>query len=210
MPDFLEHLAQFAVAPLDQHHFIPRVIALPHLPNPCRRRPHLASTRLALVDGHARAQDIQLVFAGNSGYLHQVRLFHARRCLGQLVGQFAIVGHQQQAFAHVVQAPHRVKPLSHLLEELHHGWPALRILHRGHKAARFIQHKIAQPLGALQQLPVHTNMVPARVGLGAKLGNHRAVHLHTPLLNHLLGLAPARHSALRQDFLQALHLRRLS
>jgi hypothetical protein len=86
VPDFLKHLAQFAIAALNQHHFVPGVVALPHLANPRRRCAHLARPRFALLDGHARAQNIQLAFGWNSGHLYQVSLLHSDRCLGQLVG----------------------------------------------------------------------------------------------------------------------------
>jgi hypothetical protein len=31
MADLFEHLAEFPVAPLDQHHFVPGIVALAHL-----------------------------------------------------------------------------------------------------------------------------------------------------------------------------------
>jgi hypothetical protein len=38
VPDFLKHLAQLAVPPLCEHHFIPGVIPLPHQPDARRGR----------------------------------------------------------------------------------------------------------------------------------------------------------------------------
>jgi hypothetical protein len=40
--DLLKHLAQFAVAPFDQDHLVPRIVSLPHLANARRRGLYLA------------------------------------------------------------------------------------------------------------------------------------------------------------------------
>jgi hypothetical protein len=136
MPNLFKHLAQLAVTALNQNHFVPGIVALANLAYPGRRSPHLTRTRLALLDRHAGAQNVQLGFGRDSSHFDKIGLFHSSRGLGQLVGQFAVIGHHQQALAHVVEAPNGIEPFPHLVEELHHGRPALGILHRGHKAPR--------------------------------------------------------------------------
>ncbi len=128
----------------------------------------LAPTLLATLNRHAAAQPLQLLFARLPGHLHQVSLLHARSGLRQQVRQLAVVGHQQQAFALVVKPPHRIQPFLHLREELHHRRPAFGIAHRGHVALRLVQHKIPVPLGAMQQLAVHANVVARRIGLASQ------------------------------------------
>jgi hypothetical protein len=93
--NLLEHLAQFAVAPLDQHHLVPGIVALAHLPDLRRSRPHPPGMRPrpAALDHHALAQRIQHLFRGLPGYLDQICFFDTRSSLGQLVGQLTVIGH---------------------------------------------------------------------------------------------------------------------
>ena len=126
---------------------------------------------------------------------------------GEAVGELAVVGDEEQAFAHIVQAADRVEALAHLVKKLHDGGAAFGILDRGHKALGLVQHEVAQTLGALQQLAVHADVVAAGVSLGAERGDHFAVYLHAALLNHFFGFAAAGHSGLGQDLLQPLELR---
>jgi hypothetical protein len=141
-------------------------------------------------------------------YLYQIGFFYSRSSFGEFVCQFAVVGHQKQSLAHVIQAPNRVKPLAHLLEELHHCRSAFRILHRGHEALGFIEYEIAKPFRALQQLAVHANVVASGIGLGAQRGHDLAVDLDAPLLDQFLASASARNSRLSQNLLEPLQLRR--
>jgi hypothetical protein len=50
MADLLEHLAQLAIAAFDQHHFVPRIVALPHLTDPRRCGAHLALAQAAALN----------------------------------------------------------------------------------------------------------------------------------------------------------------
>jgi hypothetical protein len=86
MPDLLEHLAQFAVAAFDQHHFVPGIVALPHLPDAGGRGLHPALSWLAALDAYPFAKPVQFLFGRLPAHLHQVRFLHARGSFGQLVG----------------------------------------------------------------------------------------------------------------------------
>ena len=167
---------------------------------------HLARSRSAALNSHARAQAIQTFLVRLPTYLYQIGLFHARRSLGEFVCQVAIVCYQQQPLAQVVQAAHRVEPLAHLVKELHDRWPALWIAHRGDEALWLIHHKVAQALGSLQQLSIDPNVIPAWVCLGSECRDYRAIHLNAPLRDQLFGMAPAGDSGLREDLLKALQL----
>ena len=126
MSDLLEHLAQFTVATLDDDDFIPGIVALADLANLRRSGMHTTRARFAAFDGDADREAVQLFFGGLAADLDQVGLFHARGGFGEFVGQIAVVGHQQQAFAQVVEPSDGVEALAHLREELHHGRPASR------------------------------------------------------------------------------------
>ena len=64
-------------------------------------------------------------------------------------------------------------------------------------------------LVALQQLPVHPNVIGFRIGLAAKFRDGGAIDLHVAGRNEFFGLAPRGNSSSRDDLLQAFerHLR---
>jgi hypothetical protein len=94
VPDLFEHLPQFAIAALGQHHFVPRIVSRARLPDGGRRGVDLPFARPPPVDGHALAKAVELLLGGLAAHLHQVALLHPSRRLGQLVRQVAVVGHQ--------------------------------------------------------------------------------------------------------------------
>jgi hypothetical protein len=77
MADLLEHLAQFAVAALDENHFVPGIIALADLADAGRGGADGGRTGLAALNGNAAAQNVQLGFGGLAGDLDQIGFFHA-------------------------------------------------------------------------------------------------------------------------------------
>jgi hypothetical protein len=165
--DLLKHLAQFAVAAFNQNNFVPGIVALAYLTDASRRGANAVGARLAALDGDPCAKYVEFSLAGNAGDFDQIGFLHSGSGAGQAVGKLAVVGHQQQAFAHVVEAANGVQALPHLLKELHHRGAAFGILDRGDEPARLVEDKVAEPLGALQQLAVHTYVVAGGVCLGA-------------------------------------------
>ena len=93
MADLLEHFAQFAVAALDENHFVPGIVALADLADAGRGSAHFFGAGLSALNGDARAQQVNLALAGLAGHLHQVGLLHTGGGAGQPVGQLAVVGH---------------------------------------------------------------------------------------------------------------------
>jgi hypothetical protein len=84
--DFLEHLAQFAVAAFDENHFVPGIIALANLANASWGGADRGRTGLAPLNGDAGAQNVQLGLGGLAGNLDQVGFFHAGGGFGEAVG----------------------------------------------------------------------------------------------------------------------------
>ena len=204
MANFLEHLAQFAVAAFDENHFVPGIVALANLADTGRRGAHLTRTGLATLDGDAAAQNVQLCLGGLAGDFDQVSFFHAGGGFGEPVGQFAVVGDHQQPLAHVIEPANGVEALLHLVEKLHYRRPSLGVLDRGDEAPRFVENEVAVALGALQQLAVYADVVATGIGLGSQHGDHFAVDLHAALLDHRLGATAAGHAGSREDLLQSL------
>jgi hypothetical protein len=208
VPDLLEHLAQFAVAPFNQSHLKPGILPMADLADARRSSVHSALAGLAPVDPYSPAQRLDLGLAGLAGDLHQVDLLHTRGGARELVGQLAVIGHQQQAFAQIIEPPHRVEPFAHAGEELHHRRPALRILDCGHVAARLVQHKVPLALGAMEQLAVHADVIARGIGLAAKSRDYLPIYLHPAFSDEFLGMAAAGYARGGQDLLQPLQLGR--
>jgi hypothetical protein len=206
--DLFEHLAQLAVAAFNQNDFVPGVVALTDFANLGGRGLHPAGAGLAALDANARTEAIQRFLGGLAAHLNQVGLLHACRSAGELVSQVAVVGYKQEAFAQIVQATDGVEPLAQLREELHHGWTPLWIADRGYKAARLVEHEVAQALGALQQFAVDANMIAGGISLGAEFRDDFAVHLHASLGDQIFGVPAARNSGLGENLLQALEFAR--
>jgi hypothetical protein len=208
VPDLFEHLAQLAIASFNQNYFIPGVVPLAHLPYLGRSSVHLSGSRPPAINCHTLAQTIQILLGGQSADFYQIGLFNSRCSPRQFVRQLAIIRHEQQAFAQVVQAADGVKPLAHLFEELHHCGASLRIAHSGDKPLRLVQHEVPQPLRPLEQFSVYPNVIACRISLCAQLGNYLAIHLHAALRNQFLRMATARDPGLCKNFLKSLELRR--
>ena len=206
--NLLEHLAQLAVAAFDEHHFVPGIVPLSHLAHARRRGVHLAGAGLFAIDLHAPAQHIELSLGRLATHLHQVSLLNMRSRASQFVGQLAVIGHQQQAFAQVVEPSHRVEPLRHLGEELHHRGAALGVARRSHKAPGLVENEVAVPLRFADQLAVHADVVAPQVSLGAQRRHHLAVHLDAAFGDQLLGVTATRDPGLRQNLLQPFQLGR--
>ena len=103
-------------------------------------------TYLVKVSGEPSEEAIESLFGGLSAYLDQVSLFDSRRSAREFVGQVAVVGHQQEPLAQIIQPPDRVEPLAQLREELHHGRPLLGITDRGDEALGLVEHEVAEAL----------------------------------------------------------------
>jgi hypothetical protein len=114
VPDALKHLAQLAIAAFREHHFIPGIVAMAHRTNLRRRRMHPIRAGALPFNGNAGAELVQLIFGRLASNLHQIGLFDARGRAGQLVRELAVVGHQKQALAVIVQAADGVEALLHL------------------------------------------------------------------------------------------------
>jgi hypothetical protein len=204
--DLLEHLTQLAVAAFNEDDFVPGVVALANLANLGGRSLHPAGTRSAALDSHARTEAVQLFVAWFTAHLYEVSLFHSGCGAREFVGEVAVVGDEQEAFAQVVQASDGVEPLAQLCEELHHGRAPLGIAHRGYKAPGLVEHEVSEALGALQQFAIDADVVTGGVGFGTEFGNDFAVHLYAARRDQIFSGTAAGNSSLGQDFLQTLKL----
>jgi len=211
----LEHLAQLAVAALGEGDLEPGVFAAADLLDLCglgEDAVAAASANLveaAAVDHDAAAEVVDSLRCGRAGDFDEVGLFYSRCCFGELVGEVAVVGHEQQAFRQVIETPDGVEArelhvladgllLRVLAEELEDGGAMLGVVCCGDVAARLVDHEVALRLGAVEQLAVDADVVFGGVGAGAEFGDDAAFE------DDLFGLAAAGDAGLGEDFLEAV------
>jgi hypothetical protein len=207
--DLLEHLAQFAIAALDDDDFVPGVVAFAHLADAGRGRTNFVMFfRAAALDGNAFAESVESLFGWLAGNFDEIGLFDAGSSLGELIREIAVVGDHEQAFAQVVETANRIEALGSLREELHHGGTAFRVSHGGDEAAGLIEHEVAQALGALQQLAIDADVIASSVCLGTQRGDDLAVDLDASSGDHLFRMTATGDAGLGEDLLQALELGR--
>ncbi len=161
------------------------------------QRPHA-------VERDAVAQPPQRGLIGHARDGGSIGALDAVSRMGELGGQVAVVGQQQQAFGVVVQPADRVDVLVHAAQQIDHGRAPLRIGPGGHEAGGLVEQDVALGFGAAHAPAVHADVVLVGVGLGAQLANGRAVDRHAAFGNQRLGGPPRRDARLRQDLLEAL------
>jgi hypothetical protein len=207
MADLFEHLAEFSIAAFDENDFIPGVVALANLSDLGGSGVHATRSRLFSIDADAAlAQVVELFFSGFATDLDEIGFLHAGGSAGELVGQLAVVGHDQQAFAEVVEAADWVKALAGFREKLHYCGAAFRIADGGDEALGLVEHVVAEALGTLEELAVDADVVSCFVGFGAEFGDDFAVNLDAALGHEFLGVAATGDACPREDLLQALEL----
>ena len=202
-----------------RHRMADRVAHLPHLTVPPfahrdaqvagAERLHVGRPGLLAVDDDAFLKAIEIVVVGHA---EDPRLVHARHAvtrMGQLRGEVAVVGQDEQPFGIVVEASDRVDVVAHAPQQIDHRRPPLGIGPRRDVAARLVQQEVEAALGELDAAAVHADVIAGGVGLRPEFANRRAVDGHASVEHQLLGGAPRGDAGLRQDFLQPLHMPRL-
>ncbi len=188
--DLLEHAADLAVAAFGEGDLVPGVLLIDGkldgggLGEDGEGAALGAGLLFAAHAGEARlgrqhdsvAQFVDLFFGGLAADLDHVGFGNVRAGLGQLRHELAIVGEQQEAFAHVIETADGENTLVDALEQIHDGGATFRIADGGHVALGFVESDVDVALGAAQQLAIHANLVNPGIGLGAGLGDDFTVH----------------------------------
>ena len=122
--------------------------------------------------------------------------------MGDGLRKGAVVGHQQQALAVLIQTAHRVQAGGNVAHQLHDRLAAQLVAGGGHIAAGLIQGQIVQLLVLfdIDALVIHMQHIAVGVHFVAHL-HGVAVDLHAALGNDLLGCAAGAQTLLRHDLL---------
>ena len=200
--DGVAHVAHLARAPLVQRDRHQRLVL-------ARAEPGLdeaddGGRRPPALEGHAAAQPIEGALLGHAAHAGVVLALDLVARVQQTRGEVPVVGEQQQALRVVVEAAHRVDVLAHLRQQVEHRRPLLRVLPRGHVAARLVEEDVAVARGDAHALAVDADVVMRRVGPRAQFEHGGAVHRHAPLQDQLFSGAPRGDAGRGEDLLQTV------
>ena len=136
------------------------------------------------------AQDPTQLPRHRAGDLGKVSLAHAIRRVHQPVGELAIIGEQQQAFAVGVETTDVEKPLGTVLHQVADARPPLRVRHRAEHPARFVDRQVAGRGSHRNPSTVNLDDRPGGVDPHALLAHDAAINFDAALRDELLARAP--------------------
>jgi hypothetical protein len=216
MTDLFEHLAEFAVTTFDEDDFVPGIIDRARgasfaagfagvkrldLGRGCL---HTAGPRCAFGNSDAFAKAVESFFSGLAADFDQVGFFYTGGGAGELVGEFAVIGDEEEAFAQVIEAADWVETLTCFGEELHDGGPAFRVADSGDVTLGLVEHEVTLALGAVNELAVNADVIAMCVGFAAEFGDDLAIDLNAALSDEFFGVTSAGDAGLSEDLLEAL------
>jgi hypothetical protein len=126
-----------------------------------------------------------------------------RRCLHQEIGEFAVVGEQEQPFAGVVEATHGIDARAHPVEQIHDRRPMFGIVKGGDVSLGLVHQQINMALGALEEFAVDADVIHCRISLASQFRDDQAVYGHKSARDDLLCFAARGNSGSGDNFLQA-------
>ena len=149
---------------------------------------------------HAAPQSFEHFRLGQPGDLHLIRFLDAVARMGEQVGQFAVVGDQDQTFARHVEPADHEQPLA-VGREIDHARPAIGIASRRDDAERFVDQIIDQP-AARQRLAIDANIGRVGIDLRAERGDGAAIDGDAAGGDQFFAFSPAADSGRSQQLLQ--------
>ena len=196
VPELREHTADLAVLPLVENHLEDRALLV------LRLEVNVLGAGHALREADAAAEFVEGFQSGNARHLNEVFLLDTIPRVGEEVGQFAVVGDEDQPFAHPVEPADGKQPLFPR-HEVDDARPAVGIEVRGYHADRLGEH-VDDPLRVGQPLAVDADLLAERIDAGAELRDHLTVDLDPPGRDQFLAVPPAAEPGRREHLLEPL------
>ena len=122
----------------------------------------------AAIDHDAVAELVDRRLGRFAADFDEVGFFDAGGGTGEGVGEVAVVGHEQEAFAGVIEAADGEDALAGF-EEVRDGGAVFGVAGGGDVAFWFVEDVVAGTLGAVEELAVDADVVVGGVGFGACL-----------------------------------------
>src|SRR5712691_817684 len=192
MADALEHTVDLAVASFDERDFKPGVRGIVGEANLRRSGFHAAAALHARGDGNPAAQFGQAGLWRLAADLDEICFRHVGGGAGELVGQLAVVGHQQQALTRPIESADRINALvdGYLAgsQQVHNRRTPFRVADRGDVAFGLVEQQIGFTRTAVQRkkFAIDFDVVMRRVGFAAQFGDRFSIHRNAARGDQLL------------------------
>jgi len=173
-----EHSANFPIFALVEHHLQNRALFVLG----ADRDP--LGVHLTLGKSHAPVDLVEQLCRRHTRHLHQILLLDAIARMGQKIGQVAVVGDQDQPFAHPIKAADGEQP-SFRRHEIHHSRSARGVIIGGHHTDRLVEH-VDHPLRVREPLAVNANLLGGWIDPHSEFGHNGPIHLDSASGNQLL------------------------
>jgi hypothetical protein len=199
--DGLEHAADLAVATFDESDFIPGVGGV-FVETDLGGRGFYPAV---IVEGDMDAvtQALEGFFVGAAADFDEIFFGDVRTGFGEFLGEGAVVGEEEKAFAGVVEAANGIDARWERAEELHDGGAAFGIADGGDVTFGLVKHEIDWALSGLDGFAVDEDGVCLGIGFGAEFGDNLAVKRDAAGGNDFFGFAAGRDTGGGEDFLEA-------
>lgn len=120
----------------------------------------------------------QLVESLETGIASDLDFVHSADAVtwvGQFVGQFAVVGDQQQAFAVFIETTDSEKTLRFILEQIDDAWTVIRVVVCAENALGLIEQVVRATL-EFQDFAIVFDRLSARINFHADISDLNAIH----------------------------------
>jgi hypothetical protein len=190
-----EHAANLTVLPLVEDHLEDGALLV------LRLEVDMLSPCHPLGEPDATAEFVDRLRGGHTGHLNEVFFLDSIPGVGAEIGQFTVVGDEDQPFAHPVEPADGEQTLV-AGHEIDDAWSAIGVEVRGHHANGLGEH-VHDPLRVRQTLAVDADLLTERIDAGAELGDDLAIDLDPACRDQFLAISPASEPGCRQHLLQA-------
>ncbi len=196
VPKARQHAANLPVFPFVEHHFENGTLLV------LGAEVDMLGPRHTLGEADPAAEFVERFGGRHSRHLDKVFLFDSIPGVGEEVGQFAVVGDQDQSLAHPIEATDGEQPLF-TRHEVDDAWATIGVEIGSHHAHRLGKH-VDHPLGVGEPFTVDADFLPLRIDPGAELGEHLPIHFNPSFGDQFLALPSAAQPCRGQHLLQPL------
>ena len=157
---------------------------------------------LALRERDTPADFVEQFLRWDARHLDQIFLLHAIARVGEQVREAAVVGDEDQPFAHAIEPADGKQPLF-TGHEIDHAGPARGVEVGGHHADRLVEH-VDDPLRVGQSLAVDPHLRFEWIDLRPQLRDDLPVDLNAARSDQLLAGSPTAESRCGEHLLEPL------
>jgi hypothetical protein len=158
-----------------------------------------------IAEAHATVQRANVLRRKPPGNRRPIGLLDPEARVEQMVGEFAVVGQQENPTRIVVEASDR-HGMDAARKQVRHRPPSLRIAHRRYHPGRLVDDQVGKFSRRLDDAPFDFNTI-CRINESPELTNASAVDSNRAFNDQLVGMSPRRNPAPRQIAIQTNAIR---